>query len=249
MRGRVILSCWFLFFSFYFLIFQFCECQSIKSKIGRNPAGIDWIFVKGSTFQMGDVFFDEYEDDAEPVHMVAVGDYYLSKCEITVVQYRAFCKATDRSMPEAPRWGWMEKNPIVNVSWNDAEAFCEWAGGRLPTEAEWEYAAKGGRQSNGYRYSGSNTIDEVAWYIDNSGLQTHMVGTKKSNELGLYDMSGNVWEWCSDWHREMKLARVLRGGSWFNDRPGYGRALYNYGYDPDYWHSGIGFRCAKSVNP
>jgi hypothetical protein len=90
--------------------------------------------------------------------------------------------------------------PVENVSWNDAVAYADKVGKRLPTEAEWEYAARRGKQSKGYIYNGSNTIVDVDWYYSNSGNTTHSVGTKQPNELGIYDMSGNVWEWCSDWY-------------------------------------------------
>ena len=93
-----------------------------------------------------------------------------------------------------------ETHPIMEVSWLGAKAYAEYYGGRLPTEAEWEFAAKGGNNSNGFTYSGSNTIDDVAWYNSNSGSSTHTVGTKNANELGIYDMSGNVVEWCNDWY-------------------------------------------------
>jgi formylglycine-generating enzyme required for sulfatase activity len=92
-----------------------------------------------------------------------------------------------------------ENCPVAFVTWYGAKAYCEWKGGRLPTEAEWEYAARGGNKSKRYKYSGSNNLNDVAWYYSNSGLKTHEVGTKQPNELGIYDMSGNVGEWCSDW--------------------------------------------------
>lgn len=222
---------------------------------------IEMLLIKGGTFQMGDSFGDG-ESIERPIHLVTVSDFYIGKTEVTVAQYRAFCIATGRAMPSAPPWGWHNDHPVVKISWNEAKAFCDWIGCRLPTEAEWEYAAKGGNKSQGYKYSGSNTVDDVAWYSRNSTNSTHSVGTKKANELGLYDMSGNVWEWCIDWHDSEyynnstnmnpqspsigSLPRVIRGGSWCED-PWFARCSLrgSSGNIPISRNNDNGFRCAR----
>ncbi|MDX1943647.1 MAG: SUMF1/EgtB/PvdO family nonheme iron enzyme [Saprospiraceae bacterium] len=188
------------------------------------------VLVKGGTFQMGS---NEYAYE-KPIHTVTVSDFYISKYEVTFDEYDAFCDATKRQKPADEGWG-HGKRPVINVSWDDATAYCKWLSEktgqnyRLPTEAEWEYAARGGAKSGGFEYSGSKNLDEVAWYGSNSGSKTHPVGQKKANELGLYDMSGNVYEWVQDcWNENYKGAptngsawlkgdcsvRVIRGGSW-----------------------------------
>jgi sulfatase modifying factor 1 len=200
---------------------------------GREIAPIipDVVTVKGGTFQMGSNSGDSNE---KPVHSVTVSDYSMSKTEVTFEQYDLFCDATGSDKSDDEGWG-RGTRPVINVNWHDAVAFCEWMSKvtgktyRLPTEAEWEYAARGGNKSKGYTYSGGNDLDAVGWYYKNSGRKTHPVAQKQPNELGLYDMSGNVWEWCSDWYDKVYYSdspqtdpqgsnsgsrRVLRGGSW-----------------------------------
>ena len=152
--------------------------------------------------------------------------------------------------------------PVERVSWDDCQEFIKKLNRltgknfRLPTEAEWEYAARGGNKSKGYKYSGSNDADAVAWYNKNSGSKTQPVAQKQSNELGLYDMSGNVWEWCQDWYGKYSSRsqsnpkgantgsdRVLRGGSWF-DYARYVQVSYRHNCTPDTRFSGYGLRLA-----
>ena len=189
---------------------------------------IEMVFVKGGTFTMGATA--EQGSDAssneKPTHSVKLSDFYIGKYEVTQAQWKAVMGTNPSN--------WKGDNlPVENVSWNDIQEFIKKLNAqtgkkyRLPTEAEWEYAARGGNLSKGYKYSGSNSISNIAWYDANSNKMTHIVGQKSPNELGIYDMSGNVWEWCQDWLGNYNSSfqtnptgpssgsyRVLRGGSW-----------------------------------
>ncbi|MDD4847638.1 MAG: formylglycine-generating enzyme family protein [Bacteroidales bacterium] len=194
----------------------------------------EMIYVKGGTFTMGCTSEQgsDCESDEKPAHQVTLTDYYIGKFEVTQELWRAVMG----SDPSELYFKGCDECPVENVSWNDIQVFLlklnvkTGKRFRLPTEAEWEYAARGGNKSNGYKYSGSNTIGNVGWYTDNSGSKTHPVGQKTPNELGIYDMSGNVWEWCQDWYGDYSSNsqtnptgpssgsyRVLRGGSWGDD--------------------------------
>jgi formylglycine-generating enzyme required for sulfatase activity len=203
--------------------------KTIPTQVNEKPP-VGMVFVEGGTFEMG----SNIHPDEKPLHSVTVSDFNISKTEVTFEQYDVFCDATGIDKPDDEGWGRGDR-PVINVSWHDAVAYCEWMSKatektyRLPTEAEWEYAARGGNKSQGYIYSGGNDLNAVGWYANNSGGKTHPVAEKQSNELGLFDMSGNVWEWCSDWYDEgyysgspqtdtqgsnSGSSRVLRGGSW-----------------------------------
>ena len=219
------------------------------------------VFVQGGTFTMGCT--SEQEGDCysweTPAHRVTLSDYYIGKYEVTQVQWRVV-------MGIHPSDFTGDNLPVECVSWNDIQAFISklnFQTGkqyRLPTEAEWEFAARGGSSNSDYRYSGSNTIDDIAWYWDNSSSRTHAVGTKYPNELGIYDMSGNVWEWCNDWWGDYSSDaqtnpqgpssgsyRVLRGGSWFYNTTD-ARVSYRSSYYPGSWSYDIGVRLACSSN-
>ena len=193
-----------------------------------NGVSFEMVRVEGGTFRMGAT--SEQEDDADsdekPVHSVTLSSYYIGKTEVTQALWQAVMGSNPSNFKGADL-------PVECVSWDDCQEFIQKLNRltgrnfRLPTEAEWEFACRGGNNSRGYKYSGSNYIDNVAWYWDNSGGKTHPVGTKAPNELGIYDMSGNVWEWCSDWYADYTSYsqtdptgpqsgsfRVSRGGSW-----------------------------------
>lgn len=203
---------------------------SKKKTYTVNGVSFTMINVKGGSFMMGSPDIDgDARDNEGPIHKVTLSDYSIGETQVT----QELWKAVMGSNPS--RFTGNLQCPVEQVSWNDCQTFIKKLNQltgenfRLPTEAEWEYAARGGKDSKRYKYSGSNTIGDVAWYIDNSSSKTHPVKTKHSNELGIYDMSGNVLEWCYDWYGDYSSFaqtnptgsssgsyRVLRGGSWFS---------------------------------
>ncbi|MBW7873668.1 MAG: SUMF1/EgtB/PvdO family nonheme iron enzyme [Ignavibacteriales bacterium] len=239
------------------------------------PEGM--VFVEGGTFTMGCT--SEQGDDCyyweKPVHQVTMSDFYIGKYEVTQELWVSVMGSNPSDFKGS-------KLPVERVSWYEAVEFCNRLsdkeglqraysgsganitcdfnanGYRLPTEAEWEYAARGGKQTKNYKYSGSDNTGAVAWYGDNSGDKTHEVGLKQPNEIGIYDMSGNVWEWCWDWYGDYTspsqtnpkgpssgTSRVLRGGSWGNDARRC-RVASRGNLLPDIRYSNNGFRLART---
>ena len=224
-----------------------------------NGVTFNMVYVEGGTFMMGatsEQGSDAYKDE-KPAHSVTLSSYYIGQTEVT----QALWKEVMGSNPSRFEG---DTNPVERVSWNDCQTFIQKLNQRtgktfrLPTEAEWGYAARGGKKSRGYKYSGGNDIATVAWYGSNSGAKTHAVGTKAPNELGIYDMSGNVWEWCNDWYgdyssnaqtnptgAESGPLRVGRGGSWIGNA-GDCRSSYRDRCAPSVGYGNIGLRLVLS---
>ena len=225
----------------------------------RNGITIEMVKVEAGTFMMGATSeMQNPYDDEKPVHQVALtNDYYMSKYEVT----QALWQAVTGKNPSKFKG---DNLPVERVSWNDCQVFIRNLNNmtgrkfRLPTEAEWEYAARGGKKSRGYQYSGSSNISDVAWFDDINRNKKHPVGTKQANELGLYDMSGNVWEWCLDRYGSYSSSfqknptgaimgeyRVFRGGRWgANER--IGRTSCRSYCTPDFSYFNLGLRLVLS---
>jgi len=254
------------------------DIQNIVFDMSDSPV----VFVEAGSFSMGTA--SGGDGDERPVHRVTVDSFFMTKTEITFEEYDRFARADRRDLPYDSGWG-RGSRPVINVSWYDAAAYANWLseqdglapayringstvtwdrsadGWRLPTEAEWEYAARGGAKSRGYRYAGSNTAGDVAWYDSNSGGKTQPVAGKKANELGLYDMSGNVWEWCWDWYGDYPSGsqtnpagpasgsgRVLRGGGRYNSASHIRVASRSSG-SPGGRYISYGFRLVRPSSP
>jgi formylglycine-generating enzyme required for sulfatase activity len=241
--------------------------------VNPQPAPANMVFVEGGTFQMGST---NGQDGENPMHTVTVKSFYMGKYEVTQKEWAAVMGSNPSNFKG-------DNLPVEQVSWNDAIEYCNKlslkegltpayrgsgnavtcdfnaSGYRLPTEAEWEYAAKEGNKDYiSYEYSGGNGVDGVAWYGGNSGRTSHPVGTKQANSLGLYDMSGNVWEWCWDWFGNYSSGsqtnptgafsgtrRVFRGGSWLNDAASV-RSAFRHNFTPSDRGNYLGFRLVRS---
>ncbi|MBN2279965.1 MAG: SUMF1/EgtB/PvdO family nonheme iron enzyme [Candidatus Marinimicrobia bacterium] len=281
----MFLNRWVTIFIFFFFILSLGLAQSETHTKKENKL----IFVKGGYFEMGSKD-ENAPQDIKPLHRVFLNDFYISSYEVSYQEFIDFLNnagvgsngikegkklyilnETDCSVRyqngmfyfQKSRDAMTENYPVVNVTWFGAQAFCEWAGGRLPTEAEWEYAARGGQKSINYEYSGSNNLLEVAWYSFNSENKISPVGQKKANELGIFDMSGNVYEWCQDWYHDTYYRtspeqnpsgpasgyqKVLRGGSWYNNAE-YNRTTSRFRFNPNNGSIYYGFRLVKDASP
>ncbi len=253
-----------------------------------EAGGFEMVLVEPGSFQMGSASGRSAE---QPVHTVSITEpFYVSKYEVTFDQYDEFHKDARSGSPPPDDGGWGRGNrPVTRVTWYDAVKYCNWlsererltpcySGGgittecdfmangyRLPTEAEWEYAARGGCKSQGFTYAGSDNVDDVGWYLDNSGGQIQPVGQKKPNELGLCDMSGDVWDFCWDWYEidyyksspssdptggaipspyERKRAR--RGGAWDEAADSLRIAFRSHDW-PDFVDNCNGFRIVRTA--
>ena len=240
------------------------DCKTIKDKtFSVNGVSFKMIFVQGGTFQMGS--YSGF-DNEKPVHNVTLSDYYMGETEVT----QALWKAVMGYDNNPSRWKG-DQLPVESVYRTDCQEFVARLNSvlatqlqqgyrfALPSEAQWEYAARGGLQSSGGKYAGGDNVDTVAWYEENSSSRTHDVKQKASNELGLYDMSGNVLEWCEDWYSDYfysdnrnwtdpvnttkDLRRILRGGSW-NGYASYCRVAIRISTSPSERGDAIGFRLA-----
>lgn len=218
-----------------------------------------FVWVAPGSFQMGS---NDGDPDERPVHEVTLTKgYWIGKYEVTQKEWQAV-------MGVNPSWDKGDHLPVETISWDDCQAYVKKVNDylarhgealrvRLPTEAEWEFASRGGTKGKGYKYSGSDNVDEVAWYYGISGNKTHEVGTKAANELGLHDMSGNVWEWCADWYGSYSsgsvtdppgpgsgVFRVNRGGGWLD--PAWNcRSALRSRLRPDYRDNDLGVRLAS----
>lgn len=227
----------------------------------QNKPTIEWADIPAGTFTMGSPASEVDREGDETQHQVTLSAFKMSKYEVTFEQYDLFCDATGRSKPDDEGWG-RGNRPVINVSWDDATAFAEWMGCRLPTEAEWEYAARAGTTTP--FNTGNNLTTAQANYNGNYPnnnnakgeyrQKTLPVGSFAANAFGLFDMHGNVWEWCSDWYGDYSTSaqtnpkgassgsyRVYRGGGWRSLASRCRSALRNFS-TPDSRSHSIGFR-------
>jgi len=233
------------------IVLKFGTGTSVKYDMGM-------VEIPGGVFTMGCSLDDTTCSAQEkPRHEVELDSYMLDKTPVTIGQYKKCVAANACKEPKWPvfynKYG--DNYPVSGITWFQAETFCGWAGKRLPTEAEWEYAVRAG--SDSIRYG---ELNEISWWLENADKQIKPVGLKKPNNFGLYDMFGNVWEWCSDWMdpkyyqyspaknpkgAEKGVFKALRGG-YFKNQERHLRASHRSKENPVNWYNGVGVRCAKN---
>ena len=233
-----------------------------RPQAGQQETPEDMVLIPEGPFGMGYIEADE----VEPLHTVHLNSFYIDKYPVTFEEYDRFCAATDRPLADDEGMG-RGKHPVINVSWFDAVDYAAWAGKRLPTEAEWEKAVRGGTSTYYFwteEFYGVGWEDYV-WSRDNSRNSTHPVGEKKPNPFGLYDMIGHVYEWCSDWYAVNYYKsspeknpqgptsgenefKVKRGGSWLRENDEISSSGRSF-MDPSLSSPGTGFRCVKDLSP
>ena len=237
-------------------------------KPGKEDNGHEMIFIRGNDFQMGSSAGEKgHHEDEEPQHPVRVKSFYLSKFPVTHEQYQNFLEANP--MVAQPAFWDSERfnkntQPVVGVSWNDAKKYCDWAGLRLPTEAEWEFACRAGTITRFYSGDEEKSLAEVGWYKKNSTGELQPVGLKNKNNFGLYDMHGNIHEWVEDDYHDNYVDAPSDGSAWIDEPERAGKRVFRscarwntaeqcrsavrYGESPGLRYSNLGFRPAKSVD-
>ncbi len=251
-----------LFFILVALIFlcavENASAKDLVMKGIMNKDGIKMILIPAGYFYMGSSK-GEGGIGEKPRHKVWVDAFYIDQTLVTYAQFDKFCKETGWEMPADDGWG-RDNMPVHHINWNDASAFCSWDGKRLPTEAEWERASRGGTKTVYFWGDSPAGLEQYAWDSDDSGNQAHPVALKTWNPYGLYDMLGNLWEWCADWYGEeyyfkspkknpkgpdQGKYKVLRGGSWGNGS-GMLRAANRNWSTADVRNPAFGCRCARN---
>jgi formylglycine-generating enzyme required for sulfatase activity len=276
----------------YFLILLTVVVLATSAFVQDSEDWPEMVKVEGGSFLMGADKRDmQAEKDEKPQNKVSVDAFYMSKFEVTVWEWKQYVKSKKMQMPPKQVWGWNDAFPITNITWEDAIGFCNWLskkhgyipaytrrgpilscnfdsdGYRLPTEAEWEFAARGGVKTKNYKYVGGNEPDRTAWFTTNSEGRPHVYGTRYANELGIHDLNGNVWEWCWDKYDVAYFAdikngratsdnptgalagekRIVKGGSW-DSKLNFLRPTNKVATLPGNTFEFYGFRLVRTVN-
>jgi len=236
------------------------EPQIAEAAVKTKVKFSDTVLIPAGEFWMGSPD-GEGNPGEYPRHKIYLDAFRMDKYEVTAAQYRSFAEETKRAAAKQPSWS-SDAHPVVNVDWNDAAAFCKWRGERLPTEAEWEKAARGGAETKYSFGDDADVLGDYGWYPadEKTASDAHPVGRKNPNQYGLYDMHGNVWEWCSDWYGEDYYKksgkknpqgpssgrdRILRGGWLRSDGASSLRCAYRFRHLPNTKYFNFGFRCVK----